>query len=332
MQTHTHTLIHSNHDAIGAIALRVAPTVESIMAHGVTGDNHIGYVDIPPNSPYFDNDTRIDDRQMLNPGQENVVFLWGDSHARMLKQRFVQLLQDHQKNSRSKIATTSSSKKGTAQWPTIMTKAKNWMAYMPGCHVDDKADLYGKALEFFKRTRPKAIVHSINWPQYLRPGAADDVKLREYPRCCTPDYVDECTYLRYADVKKWLAQFQRDMRELSALGIRVFIATINPEGIEFDPKFMINGNTVRSPLEPVKRSAYRAKVQRLLDILEPAIRGANATMLDYSDNYCYRDSCPVVDPFGYTIFRDDNHLNPTTFVKRYLTVLDQVVEAATIYT
>ncbi|KAF0709906.1 hypothetical protein AaE_012735, partial [Aphanomyces astaci] len=81
-------------------------------------------------------------------------------------------------------------------------------------------------------------------------------------------------------------KFQQDMTKLTGLGIKVFVATINVEGEQFNPYHMLSGNDV-GDVSPVSKAAFRLKHKWLLGLIEKATAAANATLIDYSDNYCF---------------------------------------------
>ncbi|KAF0713381.1 hypothetical protein As57867_004359, partial [Aphanomyces stellatus] len=248
-------------------------------------------------------------RQVMNPGQSNVIFTWGDSHANQVKPRFLNRFMAHH-------AKTNHSK-----FPTIYFRSIDAHAMLP-C-----LDSYQPTLDAIKALKPKVLLHSINWQRYLRPTGHDSDKQSEPPQCCAADYaVDRCEHQRPKDVVAFLTQFQKDMAELASSGIRVFIATMNPEGDQFDPKHMLSGDEV-GDVRPVSKSAYREAHKVLVGLVEAAIHGANATLLDYSDNYCWEDVCQVVDMYGMPLMKDSNHLR-TNFAFNYLSVVDQVITAA----
>ncbi|KAF0714551.1 Aste57867_3819 [Aphanomyces stellatus] len=246
--------------------------------------------------------------QVLNPGQSNVMFLWGDSHGNQVKPRLFHRLKAHHHNS-------------SKTFPTIYFRSFDGTAMLPCINN------YTNMVDAIKALQPKVLLHSINWQRYLRPTGSDADESTKPHQCCTGDYVkDKCQYQRPKDVVAILNQFQKDMAELTSLGIRVFIATMNPEGDQFDPKHMLSGDEV-GDVRPVLKSAYREVHKELVGLVEAAIHGANATLLDYSDNYCWEDVCQVVDMYGNPIMKDNNHLR-TNFGFKYLSVVDQAVSAA----
>ncbi|KAF0691530.1 Aste57867_17271 [Aphanomyces stellatus] len=246
--------------------------------------------------------------QVMNPGQTNVIFAWGDSHTNMIKPRFFKGLMSHH------VASNLSN------FPTIYFRAINGEGMLP-CNEN-----YTAMVNTVKAVRPKVLLHSVNWPQYLRPKGKDSDEFPMPPKCCPVGYKEDCLSMRPKDVVAFLAQFQKDMAEFTRSGIRVFIATINPEGDQFDPKHMLSGDEV-GDVRPVLKSAYREVHKELVGLVEAAIHGANATLLDYSDNYCWEDVCQVVDMYGNPIMKDNNHLR-SNYAFKYLSVIDQVVAAA----
>ncbi|CAK4223011.1 unnamed protein product [Aphanomyces euteiches] len=245
---------------------------------------------------------------VMNLGQDKVVIAVGDSHSNQVKPRFLRLFNDRHG------ATNSSN------FPTIVFKTLDGVPSLP-CMND-----YRPILDMIQRVRPNVVLHSMNWPQFLRPAGKDSDELVGNPRCCLSGYRDQCEYQRPKDVRALVNQLQDDLAKLTALGIKVFVATLNPEGKQFDPKNMLNGDDV-GDVRPVLRSEFREEHKELTGLIEAAVAGANATLIDYSDNYCWQDVCQVIDDHGRPIMKDNNHLT-STFAYEYLSVVDQVIDAA----
>ncbi|KAG9399609.1 hypothetical protein AC1031_011996 [Aphanomyces cochlioides] len=229
---------------------------------------------------------------VMNLGQDKVVIAVGDSHSNQVKPRFLRLFNDR------RAATNSS------HFPTVVFKTLDGVPSLP-CMND-----YRPIFEMIKRVHPNVVLHSMNWPQFLRPAGKDSDEL--------------CEYQRPKDVRALMNQLQDDLAKLTALGIKVFVATLNPEGKQFDPKNMLNGDDV-GDVRPVLRSEYREEHKELIGLIEAAVAGANAALIDYSDNYCWEDVCQVIDEHGRPIMKDNNHLT-STFAYEY--VVDQVIDAA----
>ncbi|OQR89150.1 acyltransferase 3 [Achlya hypogyna] len=280
------------------------PTYLKIMAGKGDWDPDVGYEDYPVSSPF--KPTPLHDK-MLNPGQKNVLFVMGDSHADMIKPRFHQLFLDS----------------GNASFPTVMFKSESAITSLP-CNPD----VFDNNLALVKELMPKAFLHVTNWPQFLRAPLKSSGPVRYPPVCCRPGYQDECPLQYGADVTENLRLFTKAMKELSEAGIKVYVAGMNPEGDEFDPEKMVRGSDVGTTT-PVSRAAYRSEHRELLAQVEAAIAAANATLIDFSENQCDGDSCHVVDQFGNPIMKDSNHFRPG-YARKYLGVLDQMIAAATV--
>ncbi|KAH9080699.1 hypothetical protein Ae201684P_012840 [Aphanomyces euteiches] len=89
---------------------------------------------------------------------------------------------------------------------------------------------------------------------------------------------------------------------------------------------MLNGDDV-GDVRPVFKSKFREEHQELFGLIEAAVAGANATLIDFSDNYCWEDVCQVLDHRGRPIMKDTNHVT-STYAYEYLSVADQIIDAA----
>ncbi|RQM21494.1 hypothetical protein B5M09_010116 [Aphanomyces astaci] len=264
----------------------------------------VGFEWVPEGSPFG----RDDHAKILNPDQFTLIVGLGDSHLDQVKPRFNKLFEDAKVEGKPFPTMVFKTHDGTP----ALSCASSWHPFN---------------MNMIKAMMPKVVLHSMNWPQFLRPGGADSDPLHaDALRCCIPGYVDSCDYQSPKDVVELLRIFQAQMTELTALGIKVFAATTNPEGPSFDPNHMKHGSGV-GDVRPVIRSAFRQAHRDLLDKVEAAIVASGATLIDYSDNQCWHDVCEVVDQQGDPIMKDSNHFRPG-FARNYLSVLDQVIAAA----
>ncbi|KAF0695101.1 Aste57867_14060 [Aphanomyces stellatus] len=240
-------------------------------------------------------------------GTGPVVAALGDSHLTMLAPRFKYLFD---------VATAANQ-----PFPTMYYRGRSGTPPLT-CAPNHTGDV-----AFIKSVKPKVVFYSTNWIQFLRAGGGDDGPKADEPKCCLGSYIDSCNYQNMADVHELLERFKAEVRDMIALGARVFVATVNPEGPECSPFNMLSGGGVGA-VAPISRAAFRKKHDKFISIVEAAIQASGATMIDYSDNQCYNDVCEVVSMReGVPMFRDTNHFNPFA-ARNYLTVLDQIVEAA----
>ncbi|KAF0700505.1 Aste57867_8966 [Aphanomyces stellatus] len=237
-------------------------------------------------------------------GTGPAVFAMGDSHISMTAPRFVRLFEIAQQQNKS--------------FPVVYLRGRN--AQLPMTCTD----AHDTDMAFIKKTKPKVVFYNGNWIQFLR-GEGTGPKA-ENPKCCHFDYTP-CPEQSKEDVIELVNRFQAEMTDLVASGIKVFAATVNPEGDEFDGFNMLNGDTIGA-IAPIKRSTFRKKYEFTISLIEKAIKAANATLIDFSDNQCMNDVCEVVSTReGEPVFVDRNHIRPY-FVRNYLTSIDQIVEAA----
>ncbi|KDO33572.1 hypothetical protein SPRG_01597 [Saprolegnia parasitica CBS 223.65] len=285
---------------ISRMPRREPPTVAKLLAADGDWAPNDGYAPLPRGSQFGE----YEYAWVLNPGDDdNLVMVLGDSHAEMLRPRF-KFLYDL-------------ARRAGDPFPTIVFLAQG--AHPPLPCVRDHAG----HVEIVRRMQPKALLYSSDWSQFLRPSGDG---LHDAPRCCAAGYRDDCAYQSWGDVATLLKAFQDEMTRFQDLGINVFASSLNPEGPRFHYRNMLAGGDIRA-IAPVRLSAYRQENARLLSLLEGAIRGANATIIDYAQNQCYNDVCEVVSTArGEPILKDDHHYRPY-YAKYYLSVLDQVVDA-----
>ncbi|KDO19784.1 hypothetical protein SPRG_21478 [Saprolegnia parasitica CBS 223.65] len=245
--------------------------------------------------------------EVINPGLEadGTLVVLGDSHADMSVPRFMQLFDD---------ATASKT-----PFPTIVFKNRWGRAMLP-CRPE-----FAENMHMLATVKPQAVLLVVHWIQFLNPGAPNDRPYTNPPKCCLYEFV-ACKEQNTDDVRHMFESLQAELLKLSRLGIKVFVVDQSPEYPQMVPDTWVSGTSVKVPA-PISRSAFRKEKAWFLDPLHAAVKAANATLLDYADNYSNGDTVLLTDATGYPTMCSGNHLNARTSRTR-LTILDQVVAAA----
>ncbi|KAF0714626.1 hypothetical protein As57867_003770, partial [Aphanomyces stellatus] len=283
------------------------PTYDKIMQATGDWDPDFGYTSLPQDTiyaPWHKEDVQ------LNPGQPNVIMLWGDSHANMLKPRFLHLYRQHLHR-----------RGAPSRFPTIVAKTTLGKPMFP-CYQP----VYDDYVAMVHATKPKVLLHAMRWIAYVDPAVANNTLL-DTPECCiTPAYEAKCMKHRPKDVTAWLKTYATDLAAFATHGTAVFAATMNPEGNAFRPQHMLSGTDVVD-LNPMDRTVFRHANQFLVESIERAICDANATLLDFSAHYCWNDACEVITRMGEPVFWDSDHFRGS-YARDYVNLVDQLVDAA----
>ncbi|KAF0692245.1 Aste57867_16660 [Aphanomyces stellatus] len=235
-----------------------------------------------------------------------IVLALGDSHMNMVIPRFQRLWE---------FATNYSH-----PFPTVYLRGRNDEPPL-ACSPNHTLDV-----ALIKQLKPKIVFYNADWNQFLR-GRGSGPK-GATPICCAANDSGACANQSRDDVVDLLTRFEAELKELRALGIQVFVNTINPFNSAYSPSAMLRRG-VHEPLPaPVSRLAFRKKYKDTIGLLEKAMANANATLIDLSDNMCYNDLCQVVSMReGEPVMWDTHHIRPF-FARNYLTSIDAVVAAA----
>ncbi|OQS04509.1 acyltransferase 3 [Thraustotheca clavata] len=249
------------------------------------------------NSPYYPEKCLI-----LNPNNEKngLLIVLGDSHADMSKPRFTKLHEAAVKENKP--------------FPTILFKTRFGRAILP-CRPE-----FFENFEMVKAVKPQVVLLVVHFMQYLNPGAPEDRLKVSPPQCCQLEF-QKCKEQNMADVNEILTEFQTHISELVSLGIKVFVVDQGPETYWQNPDTWINGGKVVVP-KFVSRAQFAKEYKWLYDPLHAAVAGANATLIDYVDNYSDGDKCLLTNPDGWPVMAYMNHLSVHT-ARNYLTILDQ---------
>ncbi|KAF0717379.1 Aste57867_2326 [Aphanomyces stellatus] len=243
----------------------------------------------------------------LDSASGRTVVVLGDSHANMLAPRFKRLFEVAKANG--------------APFPIVYFRARSNTPSLSCTGQDHASDI-----AFVEKIKPDVVFINSNWIQFLR-GDGDGLVAKADPPCCRSGYADPCLFQSMADVRELVRRLQGNMAAFAAVGTKVFCATVNPEGDAFNFRNMLNGGQVAA-IEPVRRSTFRNKHDRIISLVEQAIASANATLIDLSDNQCHDDLCQVVSMReGEPVMWDANHFRPY-YARNYLTSLDSIVQAA----
>ncbi|KAF0699424.1 Aste57867_10008 [Aphanomyces stellatus] len=261
------------------------------------GFNFTGFTALTPEAPEHS-------LKVLNSNDSApVVFAFGDSHMNMVAPRFARLFDLAQEKN--------------ASFPKVYFRGRN------GSPPLSCMSVHATDVQFIREIKPKVVFYSADWVQWVRSEAPGPKS--SSPRCCEASHA--CTWQNKEDALELVRQFQAELTSLVALGIKVFVATSNPNAIEYDGLWMLNGDQVGA-VAPIKRSTFRKNSEFTISLIENATRAANATIVDYSDNQCYEDVCEVVSMReGEPVFVDFNHIRPY-YARMYLSSVDQVIEAA----
>ncbi|EQC28295.1 hypothetical protein SDRG_13975 [Saprolegnia diclina VS20] len=245
--------------------------------------------------------------EVINPGHEadGTLVVLGDSHADMSVPRFMRLFDD---------AVASKT-----PFPTIVLKDRWGRAMLP-CRPE-----FAQNMHMLAALKPQAVLLVVHWIQFINPGAPLDRPYAHPPKCCLYEFV-ACNEQNADDVHHLFASLEAELHKLSRLGIKVFVVDQSPEYPQMVPDTWVSGSTVKVPAR-ISRSAFRKEKAWFLDPLHAAVKAANATLLDYADNYSDGDTLLLADSTGYPTMCGGNHLNARTSRTR-LTILDQVVAAA----
>ncbi|KDO30226.1 hypothetical protein SPRG_04998 [Saprolegnia parasitica CBS 223.65] len=276
----------------------------------------------PKDSPYLMEAVRPDDFQsrdnyflpggvfLVNPGHEKdngLLIVLGDSHSDMTKPRLAQLYEN------AKAA------KNDSTFPTIAINSWSGRPLMP-CRAE-----YYANLAMIKSVKPQAILLVQHYYQYVHPTGPDSLPYEAPPQCCYEDN-RQCPEQSIHDVNAMWSMMEKDLKELTDMGIKVFVVDQSPEYEEMNPSTWISGDTVTMP-KPMFKSEFNREYKWLLDPLHAMVKNAGATLIDYADNYSLGDEIMITDAQGYPVMCYGLHLN-THFARNYLTVIDQVVDAA----
>ncbi|EQC27228.1 hypothetical protein SDRG_14945 [Saprolegnia diclina VS20] len=276
----------------------------------------------PSDSPYVFNAIRPEhaekygpyylpgDVYLINPGHEKdngLLIVLGDSHADMTKPRLVQLFED------AKAA------KNESTFPTIAINSWSARPIMP-CRAE-----YYANLAMVKAMKPQVLLLVQHYYQYVHPTGDFNTPYEAPPKCCN-DGTKPCPEQTMRDVNAMWSIMEKDLKELTDMGIKVFVVDQSPEYEEMNPSAWISGDKVTMP-KPMYKSEFNREYKWLLDPLHAMVKNAGATLIDYADNYSLGDEIMITDDHGYPVMCYGTHLNAHT-ARSYLTVVDQVVDAA----
>ncbi|OQR97966.1 acyltransferase 3 [Achlya hypogyna] len=272
---------------------------KSVYVTGVAMPEHFPFTDRTEKSSH---ETCL----VLNGGNiaTGLLLVLGDSHADMIKPRFVQASAD--------------ARAAKKPFPTVVFQTRWGRAFLP-CRPE-----FAGFLAMVKQARPQAVLLSSHWVKYINPGST--ATSSTYPPQCCVYFGSACPEQSIGDVDVIFQQFTQALVELAELDIKVFVAAQSPQGWQQNPDTWINGGDVIVPAS-ISRAAYAKKMAWLMDRIAVSVAKGNATLIDYADNYSRGDDVLMTDMAGEPIMSWQNHLRAYTS-RQHLTVLDQVVLAA----
>lgn len=212
-------------------------------------------------------------------------------------------------------------------FPTVIFKvvSGSWISYP--CDDDENIAnnlrAHNEMIEYIKKEKPMSVLFSTKPYSGYYPELIDDEE--------DPDPKNKCQLLSYKFPKKYsrnkfqdlFNKLKKNLKSITDLGIRVYMNTLKLEGELYNPDNMFNNfGIIEEHIQPVNYFDYMNKYQNLKDIVDRALEESGAIKIDYSDNMCRDDFCPVVDFAGFPINRDATHFSHH-FAKKHLSVIDK---------
>lgn len=259
---------------------------------------------VPRSSPYYTGP----DGRIFNDGRDKKVFFIGDSHAEMA------IFRAHHLMSITK----------PENFPTVILSIKFGSPFVFPCyHEHTTPEDFANNYKIIKQMKPYSVFIASFYDAYINSGPEEEDQLHDKIFCCHVLFLCSCQSRK--DIEFLFNEFSRNIKEITDMGIKVFVATLKPEGKEFNPKYMYdsNGKIIEENIKPVRLSEFLKKKSFLYNRLNQAILEGGATIVDYSENLCYDDLCQVLDPYGKPVYKEESHFQ-NYVVRDYLDVLDQV--------
>jgi len=238
------------------------------------------------------------------PGDTNrTVLFFGDSHMQQFLPRVEALMQEKQ----------------AARRRTVIFRTRGGCAPVPG--IDRPG--YGcdrfvaETFTLAQQPQIQTVIISASWAgfddrdDYYKVGAEDGRPLKNLT--AENDWV--------------MAGFERAIRQLVAAGKEVVIVLSSPYGKQFDPREMAKRDGLDFHVvlhRTVPRSEVESKSAGVDDLMIRVARRAGASVLDPVDTICNASTCPVLDPKGQPLLKDDSHLR-SSFVASHFDAFDRFV-------
>lgn len=261
----------------------------------------IAYIDI--NSKYYTTYGGF----IFNNGQDQKVILIGDSIVEFAIYR----------------AHFLKNKYGSSNFPTVILKQWYGNAIALPCrHTDTTISDYEANYELIKKVKPYSVFISGLLDVYINQEESEEDELHDEINCCGVKY--QCKNQSKKDIDKLFNIFTKNIKEITELGIKVYVATLKPIGSEFNPVNMYNDQgVIAENIRPIRLSDFLKKSLFLYNRLNKAILDAGAQIIDYTKNLCKEDLCNVLDYRGYPINKEESHPN-NYVIREYFDVLDEV--------
>jgi hypothetical protein len=222
------------------------------------------------------------------------VLFFGDSHMQHYWPRIEKLLAERAAPVRTVIFKTTG---GCAPVPGVERKGMECSRF-----VDE-------ALALAAKPEVDTVVIAASWVGFVtRP---DNFKHGDASR--TPLKV-------LAPGEEWVLDgFEASLRKLTASGKRVVILLSSPRGPAFNPKSLIDRDSiivrVNALPPPVPRGELSARAAPIDERIKRIAAKVGASVIDPADWLCTAQSCPTAEG-GRLLYKDDSHLRPD-FARRF---------------
>lgn len=238
------------------------------------------------------------------PGDtRQAVLFFGDSHMQQFLPRIETLMHDKHARHRTVIFRTRG---GCAPIPGIER-----LGYGCNSFVDE-------TLALASQPDVHTVIISASWAGFS--GRKDYYK--------AGDEAQQPLQMLTPQTEWVLAGFEAAVTQLVAAGKEVVIVLSSPFGDQFDPREMARRDGLQFhvvlPPAAVPRSAMDAERAFIDDRLIEIARRTHASVLDPLDTICTARVCPVLDPGGKPLLKDNSHLR-SSFVSSHFDAFDRYV-------
>jgi peptidoglycan/LPS O-acetylase OafA/YrhL len=174
-----------------------------------------------------------------------------------------------------------------------------------------------QAMQILSNPAIKKVVIGGYWEKYLPEGRMFLVSDRSHPPL-TPNSAS-------TDIA--FHEMEREVRQLTSAGKKVYILLSNPTSPAFDPRSMfanrLRGFQEKKPVTGITKADFISREATVTARLRQLAGSAGATVIDPVDYLCDAKTCPTVSANGMPIYTDEQHLR-ASFARSAAVFIDSI--------
>lgn len=174
-----------------------------------------------------------------------------------------------------------------------------------------------QAVQILSNPAIKKVVYGGYWEKYLPEGKMFLVSDRSHPPLTPSSASTDIAF----------HEMEREVRQLTRAGKKVYILLSNPTSPAFDPRSMfanrLRGFQEKRPVTAIAKADFVSRAATVTERLRQLAAATGATVIDPVGYLCDAKKCPTLSADGMPIYTDEQHLR-ASFARSAAVFIDSI--------